>query len=275
MKSKVPCIEITRGSAFLYPLPSAVCYRVTARLPSRVVSPRLCSRCHAVLHREEEGSLIYCWNCGAPQVQLSEELRDQIDQQLSAQQAAAHPLAEPLPPPPPSNAVIWRGAIQIAGLAGAVAAALAVLAFALPPVTLLSLFWFISAPIIAMGFYSSRFRKTRITAGFGARLGLLTGLAILIVTSTINTIDMVLQRFVFHSTAELDTQIAKSFAQAHTAFASQPGAFSSTVLSTLTIPEFRAGIVLTSMFFGLSFYLAYSATAGAFAGYLRSRSPRG
>jgi hypothetical protein len=257
-------------------LRSIPCYEATARLPFKVVSARLCSRCHAVLHREEQGSLIYCWNCGAPQVQLSEELRDQIEQQLSAQQTAAHPLAEqPVQPVAPSNAVIWRGAIQIAGLAGAVAAALAVLAFALPPVTLLSFFWFISAPIIAMGFYSSRFRKTRITAGFGARLGLLTGLAILIVTSTLNTIGLVLERFVFHSTAELDTQIEKSFAQAHTAFAAQPGAFSSAVLTSLTIPEFRAGIVLTSIFFGLSFYLAYSVTAGAFAGYLRSRSPRG
>jgi len=33
--------------------------------------------------------------------------------------------------------------------------------------------------------------------------------------------------------------------------------------------------VLTSIFLGLSFYLVYSATAGAFAGYLRSRAPRG
>jgi hypothetical protein len=238
------------------------------------VSPRICPRCHAVLHREEEGSLIYCWNCGAPQVQLSEELRDQIDQQISAQQAAAHPLTEPLPQPPPSNAIIWRGAIQIAGLAGAVAAALALLSFALPPVTLLSLFWFVSAPIIALGFYSSRFRKTRITTGFGARLGMLTGLAILIVTSTLNTIALVLERFVFHSTAELDTEIGKMFAQVHANFATQPQQSVKIMSDMLAIPEFRAGILLASIFVGLSLYLAYSATAGAFAGYLRSRAPR-
>ena len=238
------------------------------------MSPRICPRCHAVLHREEEGSLIYCWNCGAPQVQLSEELRDQIDQQISAQQAAAHPLAEPLPQPAPSNAVIWRGAIQIAGLAGAVAAALALLSFALPPITLLSLFWFVSAPIIALGFYSSRFRKTRITAGFGARLGMLTGLAILIVTSTLNTLALVLERFVFHSTAELDTEIGKMFAQVHANFATQPQQSVKIMSDMLAIPEFRAGILLSSIFVGLTLYLAYSATAGAFAGYLRSRTPR-
>jgi hypothetical protein len=208
-------------------------------------------------------------------VRLSEELREQIDQQIIAQQTAANPLTDPIPQPAaPGNAIVWRGAIQIAALAGAVAAALALLSFALPPVVLLSLFWFISAPIIGMGFYSSRFRKTRITAGFGARLGLLTGLAILIVSSTLNTIGLVLQRFVFHSTAELDSQIAKMFDQVHTNFATQSQQSIKIMNDMLAIPEFRAGILLTSIFFGLVLYLAYSATAGAFAGYLRSRAPR-
>ena len=208
-------------------------------------------------------------------MQLSEELRDQIDQQISAQQAAANPLAEPAPKPiAPSNAIVWRGAIQCAGLAGAIAAALALLSFALPPVTLLSFFWFVSAPIIVMGIYSSRFRKTLITAGFGARLGLLTGLFILVVTSTLNTIGLVLERFVFHSTGELDTQIEKLFAQVQTNFATQSQQSVKMLNDMLAIPEFRAGILLSSIFFGLVLYLAYSATAGAFAGYLRSRSPR-
>jgi len=208
-------------------------------------------------------------------VQLSEELRDQIDQQISAQQAAANPLAEPAPKPiAPSNAIVWRGAIQCAGLAGAIAAALALLSFALPPVTLLSFFWFVSAPIIVMGIYSSRFRKTLITAGFGARLGLLTGLFILVVTSTLNTIGLVLERFVFHSTGELDTQIEKLFSQVQTNFATQSQQSVKMLNDMLAIPEFRAGILLSSIFFGLVLYLAYSATAGAFAGYLRSRSPR-
>ena len=175
-----------------------------------------------------------------------------------------------LPATPSSGAAPSR----CAGLAGAIAAALALLSFALPPVTLLSFFWFVSAPIVVLGVYSSRFRKTRITAGFGARLGLLTGLAILIVTSTLNTIGLVLERFVFHSTAELDSQIAKLFAQVHANFATQSQQSIKIMTDMLAIPEFRAGILLSSIFFGLALYLAYSATAGAFAGYLRSRSPR-
>jgi len=228
-----------------------------------------------VLHREDEGTLVFCWSCGAPQVQLSEELREQLDQQISAQHAAANPtLPSAAPTNAPTNGIVWRGAIQIAGLAGAIAAALTLLAFALPPISLLSFFWFISAPIIVLGIYSSRHRLTRITTGFGARLGLLTGLAILAATITLDTIGLVLQRFVFHSTAEIDKQLASFFAQLHTTITAQPSPASKAALDMLTIPEFRAGILLSSITLCLCLYLIFSATAGAFAGYLRSRTPR-
>ena len=208
-------------------------------------------------------------------MQLSEELRDQIDQQISAQQSAANPSAEPIPQPTaPSNAIIWRGAIQTAGLAGAAAGALTLISFALPPVSVLSFMWLISAPIVVLGVYTSRFRKTLITTGFGARLGLLTGLAILVATTTLNTIALVLERFVFHSTAEIDSQIANVFTQMHTSITAQAGPATKAALDMITIPEFRAGLLLTSISIGLTFYLAFSATAGAFAGYLRSRAPR-
>jgi hypothetical protein len=240
-----------------------------------VVTQRICSRCHTVIHREDEGTLVFCWNCGAPQVQLSEELREQIDQQISAQHAAANPPTEPIPQPvTPSTAIVWRGAIQYAGLAGAVAAALSLLTFALPAVFLLFFFWFISAPIIVLGVYSSRFRLTRITTGFGARLGLLTGLAILIATTTLNTIGLVLERFIFHSTADIDVQLATLFTQMHATITATPGPAAKAALDMLAIPEFRAGILLAFSATALAFYLAFSATAGAFAGYLRSRSPK-
>jgi hypothetical protein len=240
-----------------------------------VVIPRICSRCHTVLHREDEGSLVFCFNCGAPQVQLSEELREQIDQQISAQQAAIHPAVEPIPQPAiPSNAIVWPGAIQCAALAGAVAAMLALLSFALAPIALLSFFWFISAPIIVLGVYSSRFRLTRITTNFGARLGLLTGLAILIATMTLNTIDLTLERYAFHSTAVIDAQLANLFSQMRSTITASSGPSAKAALDMIAIPEFRAGILLFTIAIGFAMYLAFSATAGAFAGYLRSRSPR-
>jgi hypothetical protein len=257
---------ITPGS-----LPCAIGFPATLK----VVTQRICSRCHTVLYREDEGSLVFCWNCGAPQVHLSEELREQIERQIGAQQTAADPLAVQLPQPAPAtNAIIWQGAIQCAGLAGAVAGALALVSFALPPVALLSFFWVISAPIIVLGVYSSRFRKTRITTGFAARLGMLTGLAILVATMTLNTIGLVFERYIFHSTAELDLQLSNLFSQMRTTITATSGPAAKTALGMLAIPEYRAGILLSSVALCLVIYLVFSATAGAFAGYLRSRSTR-
>jgi hypothetical protein len=102
----------------------------------------------------------------------------------------------------------------------------------------------------------------------------LTGLAILIATTTLNTIGLVLERFVFHSTAEIDVQIANLFTQMHTTITAASGPTTNAALDMLAVPEFRAGILLTSIAICIAFYLAFSATAGAFAGYLRSRSPR-
>ncbi len=151
------------------------------------------------------------------------------------------------------------------------------LSFALAPVSLLSLCWFLSAPIVVLGIYSSRFRQTQITAAFGARLGALSALAIFFATATLNTIALVLERFVFHSTvavADIDSQLNKMFDQLHTNFAAQSQQAAKLVADMLAVPEYRAGILLASIFFCLLLYLAYAATAGAFAGYLRSRSPR-
>lgn len=210
-------------------------------------------------------------------MQLSQELREQmaaqIEEQIAAQREAANAdLQAARPTAAPSNAIVWPGAMQCAGLAGAVAAVLTLLSFALPFIALLSFFWLISAPIIVLGVYSSRFRRSRITAAFGARLGALTGLAILLATATLNTTGLVLQRYVFHSTAEIDVQIANLFAQMHTSIAASSGPASASALHMLAVPEFRAGILLTSIFICLVLYLTFSAIAGSFAGYLRARS---
>ena len=44
-----------------------------------------CPRCHTLLTNEDSGVLMYCTHCGAPQVLLSEELREQ-----AAERADAH-----------------------------------------------------------------------------------------------------------------------------------------------------------------------------------------
>jgi hypothetical protein len=233
------------------------------------VIDRLCPRCHSVLHVENEGSLVFCWNCGVPQVRLSEELLEQAEHHLAADTNAR--AAEDLPLRP--TAPVWRGAIQCAGLAGAVAAGLTLLSFALPSVVLLSWLWAIGAPIVVLGVYASRFRLTQITPSFGARLGVLCGLAIMLASITLNTIALLLARFVLHASTKIDTNLAAIFTQLRNNAEAQSGAAALPLLNLLSVPEFRIGLLLSSAALFLMLYLIYSALAGVFAGYLRSRSP--
>jgi hypothetical protein len=225
----------------------------------------------------DDGSLVYCRHCGAPQVRLSEEMIEQAQQQAAA--AAAASLDPDVPPadrPPVARvtepgAVVWPGAIQTAALAGAVSAVLTLLSFLLPPVSLLGVFWSFSAPIVALGVYASRFPRTRIHAGFGARLGLLSGLAIAIASLTLNTLGLVLARFAFHDAASIDGPINQASSQLHVSMLAKSDADAQQVLAWFTIPEFRAGVMLASVALVMALYLAYTSLAGAFGGYLRSR----
>jgi len=238
------------------------------------VIARLCPRCQSVLHREDEGSLVFCWNCGAPQVQLSEELRDQIDKQL-ADNLAGPSILDSLPlPSSPGNSIIWPGAIQCAGLAGVVAAVFVLISFVAPAVNILSFFWLVGAPSFVLVIYGNRFRQSRITPGFGARLGVLSGLAILLASVTLRIVRLVLQRFVFHSSAQIDSQLADFFDQWQVASVARSGPAAAPWVARLAIPEFREGFILGGFALFLVCYLVFSATAGAFAGYVRSRSSR-
>lgn len=242
-----------------------------------MVNQRLCPRCHNALQPEDDGSLVYCRHCGAPQVRLSEEMIEQAQQQAAA--AAAASLDPDVPPsdrPPVARvtepgAVVWPGAIQTAALAGAVSAVLTLLSFLFPPVSLLGVFWGFSAPIVALGVYASRFPRTRIHAGFGARLGLLSGLAIALASLTLNTLGLVLARFAFHDAASIDGPVAQIFNQLRASMLAKSDTDASQFLGWLTIPEFRAGLLLTSVGMMIALYLIYSSLAGAFGGYLRSR----
>ena len=230
---------------------------------------RLCPRCRSVIHLEDETSLVFCSNCGAPQVRISQELFES----QTPTPAEVDAIAKPDAPRPLLETSLnrWSGAVKCAGLAGAVAAALTLVSFALPPIALISLCWIIAAPIVVLGVYASRFKNTRITAGFAARLGVLCGLAILLAMLSLDTIHLCLDRFVFHAATAIDTQLATAFAEQERVLQTQLGPDAAPIMRTLSIPEFRAGILLCSFAMLSSLYLMYSAAAGAFAGLLRSR----
>jgi hypothetical protein len=238
------------------------------------VIQRLCPRCRTVLHLEDEITLVFCYNCSAPQVRIAAEILEEAEAQRNtpAQPPADANAAQPGFVPPVLNR--WTGAIQCAALAGAVAAALTLISFAVPPVEALTLFWVISAPIVVLGVYAGRFQNTRITAGFAARLGILCGIAILFGMFSLYTIHVCIHRFAFHAATALDTQLATIFAQQDAMMRSTLGeAQSAPGRQLLQVPEFRAGLLLCTFAMLSACYLIYSAAAGAFAGLLRSRTP--
>ena len=230
---------------------------------------RHCPRCHTALQHEDDGTLLFCSTCGAPQVTVSEELLVQSEKQRVALESGLIPSDAQAAD---ANGVVWSSAIRYAALAGAAAAALTLISFALPPVILIAWFWAIGAPVVIIGVYSSRFSQTRLRPGFGARLGLLCGVAIFIGMTLVNTGGLLLARFTFHAASQIDGQLAAMFAQMRSTIQAQGGPTVPAALAWLAIPENRVGLLLSM--FGVLFvmYLGLSAAGGAFAVLLRSRT---
>jgi len=238
------------------------------------MSQRPCPRCHNLLLNEDSGALLYCSHCGAPQVLLSEELREQAAENLNAANgipAAAGNLADagvPALDTSDPTTVDWTEAVRVAGLGGLIALCLGLLSMAVPPVEILAFLWALIAPIVVLGMYCARRKHTRIRAGFGARLGLLTGLAIAAALSIVDALRLVLFRFIFHRGAEIDSWMMALFTKLREAQAAnqQPMPFND------AIPEFRVGMLLFVLGFILCFYLVYAIVSGAFGGLMRSRN---
>lgn len=230
--------------------------------------PHYCPRCHALLSDEHEGGLVFCYNCGAPQITVSEELlaeaqkqRAVLDSGLVGSALGSH-----------QDGVVWPAAIRYVALAGVLAAVLSLISSALPPVALLTWFWAIGAPVVVLGVYNAKIRPASLRAGFGARLGLLCGIAIFFAMSAMDVCRLVFGRFVFHRAAQIDGELALFFTQLRTTIQQQGNPAQAVVLAWLNIPENRLGLLLLMSGFVLLIYLGLSALGGAFAALLRSRS---
>jgi predicted RNA-binding Zn-ribbon protein involved in translation (DUF1610 family) len=242
------------------------------------MSERSCPRCHTPLTHEDSGVLFYCGHCGAPQVLLSQELREQAAEaavaQIAGQTGVPGNFAEAgltsLDTADPT-AVDWSEAVRVAGLGGLIALGLGLISMAAPPVVLLELLWALIAPIVLLGIYCARRKQTRIRAGFGARLGLVSGLMIALCIFAVDALRLIFDRFVFHRGADVDAAMVSGFAKIQEAQAAQPGQPPLLFLNS-AVPEFRVGLILFGFGISLCFYLAYAVIGGAFSGLLRSRS---
>lgn len=244
------------------------------------MNERLCIRCqHPVLL--EDGHLVFCSHCGAPQIFLSEEVQQQIaDGARAYQERLASPPETPSPqgPVPARRAGLlevrpgetpWSAGVRYALLSAAVVLALGILSLAVPPVGLLMLLWVMSAPILTVAFFQARSGPgVSQGSGFAARLGLLTGLLVIGCCAVIFTLSLVLTRFVFHDAALLDAQLAANFAQQRAALLARLGSEVQPTLDMFAVPEFRVGLLLTVTATSAAFYLFLSTLAGGITGML-------
>lgn len=234
------------------------------------MSERRCHRCGSTLHTETEGSLVFCWHCGAPQVTLSEELLEQAEQLRQAQdarEAGGNTPARTTAHAP--GGVVWKNAIQLSVM---IAAALALMAILFPG--LVVLFWTPLAPGIVLALYATRHRETIFSARMGARVGMACGALIILGIGVATSLKFALLRFVFHSMGSFDADFAAKLAEMKIQMLASPQAdpaIVNQVIRWLNIPEYRAGIHL--IMFGLLalLLLLLTAAGGAFAGAMRGR----
>lgn len=251
------------------------------------VTERPCIRCHQLLTLEP-GHLLFCTNCGAPQIFLSEELQEQAAleaQRYSERGTAAVPepaavdlAAEGTAPASKRNLRRelrarqgrWPLAVEYALLSSGIALGLDFIGLLFAPVLFLAWLWIVSAPILTVGFYNARVRAGRLTAGFAARLGLLTGLLVSAGCAIVFTVSLLLARYALHN-GSIDTEIADIVAQVRANTQAQYGNAAQPMLHLLGIPEFRVGFLLWMGAFTAGLYLLVSAATAGLAGLLLSR----
>ena len=92
---------------------------------------------------------------------------------------------------------------------------------------------------------------------------MLLGLAV------VKTASLLLLRYGLHKTAMLDGELGMIFAQMRLTIQAQHGPATSPFLALLDVPEFRIGLLLTSLLMFTIGYLLLTTLGGAFAGILR------
>ena len=272
----------------------------------RYVTERPCIRCHHPLTLDA-GQLTYCNACGAPQIFLSEELQQQAAEETRSYRertaAGAVEETEPETGAAPTGrlrrargrgANRWPMAVEYALLSSGIALALGAGALVFSPLLLLDWIWIVSAPILTVSFYNTRSQvrlpvesaagpeagrefgqqlRTQakaLSAGFAARLGLLTGLLILVSSAAVFTLGTVVARFALHS-HEIDTELGAAFAQVRTTTQAQYGDAAAPIIRMLGIPEFRVGFLLWMVTVSSALYLLLAAVTAGFAGLVLSR----
>ena len=202
----------------------------------------------------------FCPHCGAPQLVLLEH---------DLPEASEGETTGALPPPRP-RAVEWKTAMLCAAGVALMAALLSVLAAGFPAVTPLNWLWILSGSMTTLALYQKRRPKAKMNAGIGARIGLVTGIAVVgFVTFAMAAAGLV-ARFGLHRMSAFDVSITEQMhLQMEHAMLTNP--VPKEMLPFFYSPEFTAGMMLVGIGMLATLVLVLSALSGAAGGMLRTR----
>lgn len=214
-----------------------------------------CQRCHETLRETDR----YCPACGLPQLLF-------LEADAAAEIANGTP-EETASAPGAGNEIAWRQALQMALLVAIPAGALC------SRMGSLDWIWIMIAAVWVVRLYARRTAPLRVTAGVGARIGLVTGLLTGWLMLAIACGQEWVQRYMLHQGGQLDAEFERGLqpsialnqqlmmnmgmASAEAAHAVQN--FKAFVLS----PEGRAGFFLGAMLFSLAFVVFFAMVGGA------------
>lgn len=223
----------------------------------------LCHRCSSVL---PEGSL-FCTECGAPQLVLTETDAQRIAEERSA---ATGGDTLPLPRSSAMGRIRWRPVLRIvAGVAVAAGVSIVLGSFA-PAFGLAAWFLVIASPMLTLNLYQRRVPGAPMDASIGARIGLAVGVLVGFMVVAADSAANVIYRYPLHGGAKMDAQLNEVLQKMATypAFAANP-AGAAQVLHIYQTADGRAGMALGGGALLAGCVLVYCVFSGALRGWVR------
>lgn len=226
-----------------------------------------CNRCHQSVQADN----CFCPTCGLPQLVYPADASDSQGGQTDRWTGAARD----------ASMVEWKAAMRAAFI---LAIPAGLLSSGLSPVGFFGLFWMAAAAAWAVALYVRSQHPAWITAGAGARIGLVTGLLAAWLAFTISGGALYVERFVLHqSNIDSDWKSRVAMSQEMTqqwatglgsSDAAEAQAIRSQVQAWMLSPWGHAGIEVFSLAFNSFFLLCFAACGGALGARFMARARR-
>ncbi|MGB9076880.1 MAG: hypothetical protein WCC26_08605 [Terracidiphilus sp.] len=228
---------------------------------------KTCIRCHQAVQTAD----CFCPSCGLPQLVYTADTENG--------QAPAERWTEAARD---ASMVEWKAAMRVAFL---LALPAGLLSSGLSPVGVFGLFWMAAAAAWAVVLYVRGQGPAWITAGAGARIGLVTGLLAAWLAFSISGGALFVQRFALHQSSQIDSewkgrvdtsqQLTQQWAsELEPADAAQAQSLRAQVQAWMLSPWGHAGIEVFGLAFNAVFLLFFAAGGGALGARMLARSRR-